>query len=198
MILKYSLRDGFVIGADIAPSEISVGVEDRGRDGDSFRRPVEVFPIMSNGSHGRMAYKTLFRDEHNGRLYFSWNQQRVYVDEYIRLDYNTLINKLKYRENVDDSDIACFMLMHGVSNIRIRDTIRKCNRQIIKVGIEILVQSQDEEVVEYQIVEDKYKLADRFKVELRRADGESGNSYVYDYNIFMEALKNGYIEIVML
>lgn len=193
MIFKYALREGFTIGADISLQEIN---GDADVLEESFRRPVEVFPIMANGSRGRMAYKTLFRDENYGKLYFTWNSQRVYIDNYLRIDYETIKNKLKYREYVDEADIVCLIIMTGIDKIRIRDSVRKSRRQIIKVGVELLIQTPEEEIVDYKIVEDRYKLNDRFKIELK-STADSGESYIYEFSSFIEALKNNYIEIVI-
>lgn len=79
---------------------------------DDFHTEVSVTDSKSNKSYGRT-----IREDENGK-FFTWNKNKVYLNNWIRISMKELKEKIERKERVTSDDLCQAILSDGIDNTR--------------------------------------------------------------------------------
>ena len=180
----------FAIGEDKVMSYISDNLKY-----NLPNRSVEVYPKKIDGSYGRRAKKRICTDEKG--IYFVWNKQRVYVEDYEYRTVDQLIEAIKNGERLVTDDFLA-TLYRDFDNFGVIAPLHTWDMKIPMMGIGLTGDNTVDVLCDFD--EGRYRREDwHYKVTLVAHDEEmkdvcaSRNFYFSD---FCSLVQSGHIQIV--
>ncbi|HBJ1650411.1 TPA: hypothetical protein LA460_000315 [Clostridium botulinum] len=120
--------------------------------------------ITINDNKTNKQYDRTIRTDDEGR-FFTWNKEKVYLNNYHKITFEEFQNKLKNNEWITPDELTQMILNKGVENIIINAPMNKVNMDISQLGI-VLSNGSEYSDVDCLIKEYQYKVKDNYKIHL--------------------------------
>lgn len=171
-------------------------------EGDNWRNVVEVRKVGEDYSEEKK--KKTFVDD-TGRIYFLWNKEKVYLDNYIALSVNELISNIKDPNESDgyvfDWTVTATFLKHW-DEIGVIIKMQPYDMVVPYLGIACKTSNTDYMNVLCVPFEDRYKKKDcNYKVSFKPYTEDYRKIFgteTFYMSDFTSLLKSGHCELVNL
>lgn len=110
-----------------------------------------------NGGHKEI--KRTVRIDDNGRKFFTWNREKIYMDEFLAYTPCQLVENFK-KSRVLPEDLCHTLLRYGMDSVRVRERVKPLERVNfggVSIGFEVsspMDKLEDKDWVDYTFVEE--------------------------------------------
>ncbi|MBY6838749.1 hypothetical protein [Clostridium botulinum] len=118
--------------------------------------------IEDNKTHKQ--YDRTIRSDNKGR-FFTWNKEKVYVNDYHKITFEEFNNKLIKNEWIISDELTQMILNEGIENVIITAPMNKVDKVVSQLGI-VLSNGNEYSNVDCLIKEYQYKVKDNYKINL--------------------------------
>ena len=81
--------------------------------GNKFASSVIIYD-----DHTKRDYSRSLISENDGRIFFTWNRHKIYLNDYIRTSISEINEKIKKGEWITSNDLGVAILSEGVDKVR--------------------------------------------------------------------------------
>ena len=156
---------------------------------DDFHKGVTI--------HDKKLYERTIREDEHGKLFFTWNRNKIYLNDWIKTSMKELKQKIDNDEWVTSEDLCQAIMSDGVRNVRF----------IVPMDVEVAKLSDYLYIADSGKRKDTLcKIDERWNREVKQdykivlvpvyPDDEVVREEVYYTSDLIDLIKHGYIKIV--